>query len=133
MFYTRDLTFTSVIQLATCSTLVFLPLGDSARQLQCGPSRPLRVVLNTLDNMKVGIDSPRKGIMLRVDVHLCTESHIFVLYPADANGFVAYFVRHRYSDCPKLFHWRRTTIHLDVPLTFPLYDPARFDNSGYPV
>ena len=83
--------------------------------------------------MKAGIDSPVKSILLRVDVHLCIESHIFVLYPADANEFVAYFVRDGYSDCPKLFHWRRTTIHLDVPVTFRLYDPPPFDNSVYPV
>ena len=80
MFYTWDLTSTPIIQLAT-------------------------VVLNTLNNMKAGIDSSGKSILLRVDVHLCMEFHIFVLYPTDANGFVSYFdrPRDRYSDCPKLF------------------------------
>ena len=68
--------------------------------------------------MKTGIDGPVNGTLLCMDVHLCMEFHVFILSPADDNGFVAYFVKHRYSDFPKL----PAATHSDIPVSFRLYN-----------
>ena len=63
--------------------------------------------------MKTGIDDPVNGILLCMDVHLCMEFHVFILTPADDNGFAF-----RLSKAVPL----PAATHSDIPVSFRLYD-----------